>query len=54
MENLKILINTCFENLILQYPPSIYITKLPDGNLTYTGPGIQVMDYVAKGLKIRY
>ena len=35
-----------------KYPPSINITKLPNGTLIYSGSAMDIMEYVAKGLDI--
>lgn len=35
-----------------KYPPSINITKLPNGTLIYSGSSFDIMEYVAKGLDI--
>ena len=35
-----------------KYPPSINITKLPNGTFTYSGSAMDIIEYVAKGLDI--
>ena len=37
----------------MQYPPSIIITKRPDGTVEFSGFAIEILDYTAKALDIR-
>ena len=36
----------------MKNPPSINLTKLPDGNMSFTGSSFEILDYIAKGLNI--
>jgi len=39
--------------LTIQYPPTMIITKGPDGKVTYRGLAFDILDYFAKSLDIR-